>query len=410
MLYFLHDVRAEILTNQTHRHQQEGVLLACPVKQLTSLSDEDNDHLETVEFKASLDTLRGYREGTFAHITAGSNNVITNIRDGNSDVVAKGEFVRNNYYRGKLLPKYSTTSLVRSKDILADIHSYHVNVGHGNCSFIAFRRNNKPEIWGIDCSRWDITQHLDCWHNIQLCINHIATKYHASFVLNKFFLTHPHYDHYSGMFNLLKNQYLTSATEVWINFHYSWPQSKYSNLLRMLGKLSCLFIEPKTTNSTDNITIWHPTRTVVRSMTPKYTAANAMTVSKVNNSSAVFEFTFGNKRIVFPGDIETEGWDSIDACDCANRPTTYYCISHHGSITGHTRNGCHQNPSLNSLNTVTPCFRASSRRLLMGRDQAYRGIFSAQVLNDFSQNLHRSDKPMMYFYELNWATDAIKCF
>ena len=33
-----------------------------------------------------------------------------------------------------------------------DICSYHVNVGHGNCSIIAFRKEGRSILWLVDCS------------------------------------------------------------------------------------------------------------------------------------------------------------------------------------------------------------------------------------------------------------------
>lgn len=40
---------------------------------------------------------------------------------------------------------------------ISDVHSYHVNVGHGNCSIIVFCCDGKYNIWMVDCSVFDFT-------------------------------------------------------------------------------------------------------------------------------------------------------------------------------------------------------------------------------------------------------------
>ena len=37
-------------------------------------------------------------------------------------------------------------------DNISNICSYHVNVGHGNCSLIAFKKEDKGILWLVDCS------------------------------------------------------------------------------------------------------------------------------------------------------------------------------------------------------------------------------------------------------------------
>ena len=40
-----------------------------------------------------------------------------------------------------------------------EVYSYHINVGHGNCSVIIFYANKEWQMWMIDCSYFDFTNH-----------------------------------------------------------------------------------------------------------------------------------------------------------------------------------------------------------------------------------------------------------
>lgn len=98
----------------------------------------------------------------------------------------------------------------------------------------------------------------------------------------------------------------------------------------------------------------------------------------MNNSSAVYAFQFWDKQMIYPGDLEQDGWDvfkmqanSMKAMSDAD----YYCVSHHGSDNGHV---------------VVP--NRFQKVVLMGRDGAYNGIYSSTVMQYWKRVLSLSEK------------------
>ena len=104
--------------------------------------------------------------------------------------------------------------------------------------------------------------------------------------------------------------------------------------------------------------------------------------------------------MLFTGDIETEGWENVSTCMPNLCNTTYYCISHHGSITGHIRSNCM--PANRCITTLADCAELTSLQVLMGRDGAYKGVYSRKVLGDF-KNIEETEKAQKYFC-LDWKT------
>ena len=96
--------------------------------------------------------------------------------------------------------------------------------------------------------------------------------------------------------------------------------------------------------------------------------------------------------MLFTGDIETEGWENVSTCMPYLCKSTYYCISHHGSITGHIRSNCM--PANRCITTLADCANSTRLQVLMGRDGAYKGVYSRDVLSDFGnikkQRKHRN--------------------
>lgn len=104
--------------------------------------------------------------------------------------------------------------------------------------------------------------------------------------------------------------------------------------------------------------------------------------------------------MLFTGDIETEGWDNVLTCMPRLCESNYYCISHHGSITGHIRNKCIQ---LNrKISTLSDCAYSTKIQILMGRDGAYSGVYSKKVLTDFNK-IEKTEDSQKYF-ELIWGS------
>ena len=195
---------------------------------------------------------------------------------------------------------------------ISDVHSYHINVGHGNCSIIVYRGNASYNMWMVDCSVFDFTNRHNYSLNLDDCLNSIRNKFGVEHI-SKLLITHLHYDHINGIEHLIMKGWIDANTEV-----------------LQLNALGVRFIDPIVGNSTKNIHILYPNVSFNRkNMAPK---------NNINNTSVLYQICFGGSSMLFTGDIETEGWDTVSTCMPYLRKSTYYCISHHGSITGHLRN------------------------------------------------------------------------
>ena len=119
-----------------------------------------------------------------------------------------------------------------SIDNISKLYSYHINVGHGNHSLIVFRTNGRVHIWMVDCSDYDFVSHHYYSANIDDCLKHIKQKFqlvdpiHIDVVM----LTHPHYDHYSGINYYINNKSINKHTVVYINLKYHIISHNYNNL------------------------------------------------------------------------------------------------------------------------------------------------------------------------------------
>lgn len=395
-IYDIFDDENYIENYETYRNRdidrKEGRVFIA-LEKVTEKPNASETTFETREFLVSK--IKGLNEGDFVYF---EDDI---LRNANNNIRAKGERFLNNRYRGKIIKKYKKDITKDIKIKVKELFSYHINVGHGNCSILVIKEQNKTEplIWMVDCSIKDFTDKADkgtYLENICCCINFIKDKHNiCEFRLDKFFLTHTHYDHYSGIIELLNQDYIDNDTEIWINANYGHASPYYNKINKRLLSLS-QFIEPVEANSTNTIKIMHPKRTVVKSQASARNYVNPIVESKINNSSIVYKFNFkmqNNKTIsiLFPGDIETDGWDRMNNCEPYLDYSDYYCISHHGSITGHIRKLCPVNPSL-LYNNLSFCARNANRVILMGRDKAFKGIYSIKVIEDFQKKLLKSEK------------------
>lgn len=372
------------------------------------IENESNFIIKNISFNELIE--KGIVESSFVIL---DNEKIIKAND---HFLAKRQIFFNNIYRGKLIKQYKNTDGFKGyeENEIKNVKSYHVNVGHGNCSFIAFNMNDICNIWMVDCSEYDFTNHKSYLNNINSCLDHIKKEYNLqNMVINKLLITHPHYDHISGIDRFINNN-LFNETEVWTNFYYSWPESKYNKLLlKMLtcnSKISC-FIEPKVSNGTKQIEILYPENTILR-VKPAYKYLknyDLVPKNKLNNASVIYKIKLGKKSMVFPGDIETAGWNNLKNCNGKIRSADYYCISHHGSINGHLRNKC--SCKNNKIKSIFCCRHDKPINILMGRDGAFSGMFSKDVLKDFAGNIYRTDSnngTPLRFIELDWLTGIVK--
>lgn len=276
------------------------------------------------------------------------------------------------------------------------VYSYHVNVGHGNTSFVVMQQAEQTMIIAVDASECEngykrFTSYLS---NIDECITHIQNEFELDrFEIDIFLLTHPHWDHYSGIMHLITNQYITKNTLVWLNKIYKTPSGLYMSILVALTKLRCKFVDPiaSMTQNCSFLKIWYPDTSPVNEKSKYYKRnkfKNNPIIAHPNNASVIAQILVANKQngtesILFTGDIETEGWDKVK-CPKYLGGVQYYCISHHGSANGHKRTVCHRR---NIINAVTDCPNNISMAILMGRNGAHSGIYSQKVLKDFNNIL-----------------------
>ncbi len=268
-------------------------------------------------------------------------------------------------------------------DNISILYTYHINVGHGNHSLIVFIANNKVHIWMVDCSDYDFVSHRYYRANIDDCLKHIKQKFHLidPIHIDVVMLTHPHYDHYSGINYYINNKLIDNQTVVYVNLKYRIASHNYNNLLANLNRLGVRIVEPFSHNSNKNIRILYPD---IGSFDIRLSP---------NNISSVYNIRFDNQSyFVFPGDLEQDGWKLMDVTKCFPYMTCthYYAISHHGSINGHLRyTAC---PYNRKSNNIKDCLSLHTVPVLMGRDKAFSGIYASQVLADFNGRILYSEK------------------
>ncbi|WP_252315536.1 MBL fold metallo-hydrolase [Sinobaca sp. H24] len=294
------------------------------------------------------------------------------------------------------------------------------------------KNKNNIKIWCVDCSIRDFLTKTLYNKNIDTLFEYIKNTFKIKLIrIEKFFLTHSHYDHFNGFIYLLKN-YAATKAEFWFNPYYSFASIEYNKLLKVLNEKTkqheIKIINSYPYNNTANVTILNKNALILKNKPKKnqksieYPINNGYLAlgeekwiieKKINDSSIVYRFAFGEKSILFPGDIEKSGWKNINNCHPYLNHSTYYCLSHHGSMNGHLRNKCPVN--LNITN-VTTCAQNAQILFIQGRDGAFKGIIDQKVLDDFGypvrlihrtdKNPHEEDKEVIFF-EINWQTNKV---
>lgn len=352
------------------------------------------------------DLLNGLIEGDFATVWPEGEGIYS-FRNVNGSAVAAQFIDASRNLRSELSLAYTKA---KDHDFSGGrVHSYHVNVGHGNCSIVVYEKDNDINVWFIDCSTKRNPSAESCWGNIESCLTHISKKSNIKNIkIDKLFITHVHYDHISGFFNLLNKRYLDSNTEIWLNLHFAWNMPFYTRMLEVIKGYSFSLVEPIYNSSINAIKVIYPYSTLAEA------PGNA-----VNNTSVVYKIELAGKTMILPGDIEAIGWNFYGKCYGCLKDADYYCISHHGSLNGHERNVC---DVYKNHNNVSDCCKNNVITILMGQDGAYPGIYSEDVLRDFndkgtkasSRRLHKTEisdeNEVPKFIELCWATDKIKYY
>lgn len=295
----------------------------------------------------------------------------------------------NEQLRNTILPNSDLNKPIEVKRKVSEVNSYHINVGHGNCSIIVFKVNESYNMWMVDCSIFDFTDGKDYRQNLEDCLREVSSEFKIK-KISKLMITHLHYDHINGIEYLIEKEWIDANSEVWMNIQYPWKQATYNRILQKLNNLKVRFIDPICNNSTKNIKILYPSM----SFNNKNKAPN----NKINNASVLYHICFNGKSMLFTGDIETEGWNDVSTCMMHLCNSTYYCISHHGSITGHIRNKCL--PAKMKISTIADCAKNTKLQILMGRDGAYKGVYNRKVLEDF-KSIVKTERAKNYL-KLEW--------
>lgn len=307
-----------------------------------------------------------------------------------------------------------------AKSKTTNVRSFHVNVGHGCCSFILMQDNGFYLLWAIDCSILDMSNRKSYSSNLISCLDKIASDVGLSsrdgLHIDRFFLTHPHFDHFNGMEYLINNGHIDSNTICYVNWEYQMASPTFNRIMRTLNGLGVWSVEPLVQNSISGISFLHPEchiyrhpKTVVAPKTP-----NRME-GKANNASAAIHFKLGNRNMLFPGDLEKKGFGKL-VCRGQMCGMDYYAISHHGSLNGHpdVSLSCHSHGK-----TCLSCLRTGvSKVLLMGRDGAYQGIYDHSTVIGFFSSIPNclvyTEKDSLgksiKFVELNWGNGKVRYF
>lgn len=320
-----------------------------------------------------------------------------------NDPLAKSRLNKNLRLRNKLISLLGDNERdeerVKGKQAFgknAHVESYHVNVGHGNCTLIFIRKRKEYELWMVDCGGIDMLNRQCYYSNILACLADIASKLNipqADLYISKLFLTHWHYDHISGFQLLVKNGFINKHTQCYINLYYAHSSQCANDMLAKLVQLGLKCYEPTASLPIPAVTILHPECRIRKKVHP-YDTTPCRIVTKANDASVVYAVTIGGETMILPGDLEKNGWDAMtSAATCQKHhlcTTNYYCVSHHGSMTGHVDIPCLER---NHYPKVGNCIKAGplQKAILMGRDGAYPGIYNNGVVNYWGNILRYSE-------------------
>lgn len=282
------------------------------------------------------------------------------------------------------------------KENIKDVVSYHINVGHANCSLILFYTGYKCHLWMVDCAIKGCRSYKNYQRNLNECLDRIKNENNKC-TIDKLLITHLHYDHINGIEHLVDTGWINKDTEVWINLNYKHNSPASINAFVHLNRLGVRIVDPIVGNSTANIKILYPNISFDNKN-------NCPPANNINNASVLYRIELGGNSMLFPGDIETEGWDSIKECYPYLSEPNYYCISHHGSKTGHIRKGCSAK-TIRSVNNIAECLdNVSQCQILMGKDGTFNNVYYKDVLNDF-KNIIKTDG--CKYIEVKWGSGGI---
>lgn len=373
-----------------------------------------------------VDSGREIEEGDYVfYVTNGEDD--HRFSDGNQEQYAQEQIRAGQEIRESLASKEQesaytklTANEVRVLTGAEEVCSYHVNVGHGNCSLIFAKSKDGYLLWMVDCSIIERGNKASKWQNhqssLKACLDDIGRKIPVRKPhIGRFFLTHMHYDHYNGVEYLLRNGYIDEHTVYYINHYYECNSETMVTFLKTLKSKNAVIIEPISANSLNtDVMILYPEKRIYKKGTSKG-AANSMEVKNANNASVVYRIAVNDRVMVFPGDLEKDGFDTMTQskiCSSGLHDSNYYVISHHGSLNSHPENNC---LGTHVFKTALDCIsRGLSKAVLLGRDGAYTTMFDPKVVDDFGINSKLITTDMMFgktsqkYLTLNWINGGVQ--
>ena len=361
------------------------------------------------------------REGWFVYYVEGGQHL---FRYGNLSFYARKQFSAFKELQKVLVTRYVDgqsdeifVPFAFQNPMAVAVTSYHVNVGHGNCSLLLLQSGGKFNIWMVDCSVTDQSNWGNYTDNLRFCLNKIASKLHIHedkpLHIDRFFLTHTHYDHFNGMEYLIDHGHIDRNTLCYMNLYYNWAGKTYLRILEKLLITNVKFVEPWSGNSNAAISFFHPECRLYRSAATIVSSSphHRIVNSPVNDSSTVIMFNFGGHSMVFTGDLEQEGFNAMTSatkCSPALFKSNYYTISHHGSINGHPDMPC-MNPERPMSSPLSCITNKLSKALLMGKKKAYNGIYSPAVVAYWSglPGVLEITENAPHYLELDWSSGNV---
>ena len=408
-LYFVESITSNPDTSEV------AIVLEKVGKENSQLNVNDsNDEFELhefLQFPVLEDSKRRLEESHYVYFENGSftsgkdNPLAIERRKLNSKL--RREIIKNN------LIKQNELSPLPVFTEHAEVHSYHVNVGHGNCTFILIQENGSYELWVVDCGEHDYLEKKNYRHNIDACLEDISEKLKiklSDIRISRLLITHWHFDHISGINHLIKDKFVDSNTIVFANVHYGFSSKCANTLLDIIKTNNITCYEPTVAlTSFSNITILYPECRIRRQ--PNLKDSGYRIVRDVNDSSVVYSIEIAGRRMIFPGDLEQDGWNSMTKngnCCPYMQNCDFFCISHHGSITGHIDMKC-----MSSNTSVLSCCKTKCKKaIIMGRDKAYNCIYCRKVIYDFNPLILYSEKDtagnLRKGFVLDWSRITVR--
>ena len=215
---------------------EETIASVSLVRVNSAIEEGNEEEGETIKLSFDRDQLfmpdfRGrIREGCYVYYDDSKQQ--QPFSNGNRSKIARSQFNVFNALRNELIKRYIDPSdgqesewirsLVLQKD--TEVTSFHINVGHGNCSVILLQDKHSYRLWIVDCSILDNTDWTSYQCNLEDCLDMIADRVGLSnrnqLHVDRFFLTHCHFDHYNGLGFLINQGLIDKTTLCYINLYY----------------------------------------------------------------------------------------------------------------------------------------------------------------------------------------------